>query len=209
MIKNIIKQEIYRFITENNQSMDIDESGYSRLMNMAAGNVDSVNTIGILTSENPNAEKSRPEFNKKVMNMLKSDLKRMNLGYIPIDGKYVSEEKSFVVPNITKEQILELGKKYEQESVIFAEKKEQGGKVFLKWRMLDSENGSDLDSPRYTVLSSRITNKYTGKGKDNRRIDKEVELDDFYSKIKNRQFRIPFYDKKHINPDYKRMIDKE
>lgn len=204
MIKNIISEEIKKFIIEN---YNIDESGYSRLMNMAAGNVDSVNTIGILTSENPDAVQAEPVFNKKALNQLKSDLKNMGLGFIPIDGKYGSDENSLIVPNITLNQILDLGKKYKQESVIFAEKKEQADKVFFKWRMLNSYNGQDLDSPRYTVLSSRLTNKYKGSGKD-RKFDKEIELDNFYSMIQNRQFRIPFYDKKHKNPDYKRMIDK-
>lgn len=66
----------------------------------------------------------------------------MGLSYIKTYGAWrdegpVTQENSFLIPNISKEQALELGKKYGQYSVIFKEKGEDTAYMYIT---LDNED---------------------------------------------------------------------
>lgn len=77
------------------------------------------------------------EWNNKRTKRLEKLLKGMGLnGYFKTKGGYVeigetpnisSEEKSFFIPNITKEQAIELGSKFDQDSVLFKDKNDSKG----------------------------------------------------------------------------------
>jgi hypothetical protein len=72
----------------------------------------------ILTAENPRGEQATPEANAKAQAKLVADLKAMGVQYLPAIGRYGQVENSFVVAGITEQQARDLGRKYDQDSVL-------------------------------------------------------------------------------------------
>jgi len=72
----------------------------------------------ILTAENPRGEQATPEANTKAQAKLVADLKALGVQYLPAVGRYGQVENSFVVAGITEQQARDLGRKYDQDSVL-------------------------------------------------------------------------------------------
>lgn len=100
--------------------------------------------------EKPGMEKEKQkqsEENNRKTAQLKRDIKDMGLSYIKTYGAWrdegpVTQEDSFLIPNITKEQALELGKKYGQYSVIF---KDEGDDTAYMYITLDGDDFGKKD----------------------------------------------------------------
>jgi hypothetical protein len=160
-------------------SIIIESNSYSRLATILRGVVPNVNTIGFITAENPNGKQQTMNFNKEANLNLEKELRLMNLGFHKIKDNYGMIEHSYAIPNIRKNEILELGKKYEQETVIFGEK--------------DTELKNDA---RYTGLKFDLiyTDYRFGKVESTRSIFmNDNQMDNFYSEIHGRKFYIPFF----------------
>ena len=119
-----------------------------QILHTLAGRRENVKTVGILTAENPKGEQSSAEFNTKANGELSQDLRRMNLGYRRIRGSFGSKENSFLVPNITRDEAVELGRKYDQVSVIWGDK--QDDKMVFQY--IESADG-ETKQRRDVVLS--------------------------------------------------------
>lgn len=87
--------------------------------------------FAILSAERSDRE---PEENKQKTNELKQDINDMGYWYTELKGGYVEigdggkrvpvdGEDSFIVPNMSKEEAIELGKKYDQDTVMFKDAK--------------------------------------------------------------------------------------
>ena len=95
--------------------------------------------------EQPGMEREKQlqsEENNRKTEELKKDIKDLGLSYIKTYGAWretgaTTQEDSFLIPNITKEQALELGKKYGQYSVIFKDKGEDTAYMYIT---LDNED---------------------------------------------------------------------
>lgn len=72
IIRKIIREIIHETVSEM--------SGFPRVHNMMTGAVKSIDTIGMMTSENPMAQQLSSNENKKLFNSLKTDLRNLNLG---------------------------------------------------------------------------------------------------------------------------------
>ena len=151
------------------------ESGFSRVRGMMLGLVPSVETIGIMTAENPNAEQLRSKQNKILNKSLMTDLRSMNYGPIPIGGSFGQKENSFLIPNITRQDLAELGKKFSQEAVIWASKQSGSEGEFMRWEYMEGDN--TVQTREVSMGSSDIQGK-----------------EDYYSEKKGRKFIIPFFD---------------
>ena len=86
-------------------------------------------------------EKQKAENNRNT-ERLKQDIKDLGLSYIKTYGAWhendkTTNEKSFIVPNISKEDAMKLGKKYGQYSIIF---KPSGKDVGSMYVTLDDDN---------------------------------------------------------------------
>ncbi len=169
----LTEREIRRMIRE---IIEERMSGFPRVHNMMTGNVDSINTIGMMTSENPMAQQLTHKENKKRLSDLKEDLRNLNLGFIPIDGTYGVKENALVIPNIKREDLINLGEKYKQDSVIFGQKKNDNGKIVFLWEFI--KRGDVVKTSNIVITNSEALET----------------ADDFYSAIKNRRFAIPFDD---------------
>ena len=156
----------------------LKESGFARVRSMMMGLVPSVETIGIMTAENPNAEKYSGKQNKSLNKSLMDQLRQMNYGPIPIGGSFGHKENSFLVPNITRAEFADLGNKFSQEAVIWASKQSSPDGDFMRWEYMEGSN---------TIQTRDVSMGGT-----------EVQgREDYYSEKKGRKFLIPFFD-----PDY-------
>jgi len=71
----------------------------------------------------PQVNDSTIEWNNHhKMRELESDLKSLGLDYMQVRGEYFGPEMSFLVFDMSKEQAIELGKKYLQDAIVFGQK---------------------------------------------------------------------------------------
>lgn len=169
-----LKSLIREVLQENKKKVTLTEAGLPRVVNIVRGAVPSVRSIGILTAQNPNGEAATSKFNNEANNSLESDLRSMRLGFMKIGGKFGSEEDSYLVNNISKQDLINLGKKYKQVSVIYGAPKDQ---QYFQFEYIESDSGVAGDTKQVILTTDDIQNR-----------------EDFYSKIKNRKFVIPFFD---------------
>ena len=153
---------------------NLQESGFSKILNTLSGGEKSINTVGILTSENPMGKKIPDSENRILRKKLENDLRAMGYGFRKLVGKYGSIENSYFVPNMTKSDVVALGKKYNQDSIIFGNKVESDGKAGMEFSLIFT---GDNANP-------------TIKTKEFLALDSSEE--DFYSLFKGKKFRLGF-----------------
>lgn len=158
----------------------ITEAGYARVVNIMRGLVPTVNTLAFITAENPNGKQADSATNKAANKELETKLRSMNLGFTKIKGHYGGPENSLFIPNISKEEALQLGKQFNQESIIFGEKSK------------DSKNGKSYDGMTFSLI---YTDNRFGQTLAQRDVFINMDnADDYYTKVKGRKFQIPFFD---------------
>lgn len=91
-------------------------------------------------------EEQDRENNRRTKQLMK-DIKALGLSYVKTYGAWheqdkTTKEKSFLIPDITREQALELGKKYGQYSIIFKDKEDDTAYMLIT---LDNENFGNVD----------------------------------------------------------------
>jgi hypothetical protein len=159
-----------------------NETRFSRVKSMLMGHVPTVNTVGILTAQNPqgddftNQQKDRHQ-NNNFNQQLFQDLKNSNYGPIRVQGKYGgNKERSFLVPNIQRDEAIALARKYSQESVIWGSKQQDvGGQPYMEFEWI--EDGVTTQTRTISISNAEIQNR-----------------NDYYSQVGNVKFAIPFFD---------------
>ena len=121
----------------------LNESGLSRLNQIFNGQVDSVNTVAIMSPENPMKQPLPPNENKSRIAIFRRELTACTFGYVQIDGVYSAKENSFVIMNITREVAVSLGKKYEQESILWGEKQVNGDDIAFLFEYINGDKTDD------------------------------------------------------------------
>ena len=156
----------------------INESGFNRIKNILQGNVASVSAIGFMTGENPMAQKMSSKENRTLNKELMAWMRERGYGPIRIRGRFGNKERSMMIPNITREDMTEAGKYFNQESVIWGEKTGEDKFVF------EYIEGDKTMQKRDAVL-----------------FDDEVQArEDFFSQERQsagRKFFIPFFDEQY------------
>lgn len=153
----------------------LSEAGFARARQSMLGMVPNINTVAFLTAENPQGEKASPEFNREQNKRLESALRSMNLGFRKIKGKFGSEENSYMVMNITRDEAVELGEMFQQEAIIWGNKVERGDQVGFSFQYIEGDN--TIQTRDVSLSSGDIQSR-----------------EDYYSQIKGRKFIIPFFD---------------
>lgn len=92
-------------------------------------------------------KQKQSEENNIKTEQLKKDIKELGLSYVKTYGAWnekgkQTHEHSFLIPNITKEQALKLGKKYGQYSIIFKDKDDDIAYMYIT---LDDKNYGNVD----------------------------------------------------------------
>lgn len=111
----------YKEIFQANTPQELTEASLSRVwQHLGEGR-----SWGLVSSYRPHLSK---EENQQRVEELKSDLKKERLGYFPLKGMWkdkdsgeVYSEPSFFVPEISRDQIVKLGRKYDQDAVLYGE----------------------------------------------------------------------------------------
>lgn len=156
----------------------ITEAGFNRIRNILLGKVASVNTVGFMTAENPMAQKLSSKENRELNKELMAWMRDRGYGPIRIRGSFGSKERSFLIPNITRADIIEAGKYFNQESVIWGQKDKDNNFIF---EYIEGDN----------TLQKR----------DVALFDDEVQArEDFFSQERQsaaRKFFIPFFDEQY------------
>lgn len=138
------------------------ENPLSKLKKTMNGMAEGIHSFGIMTAENPMGEKTSSEENNKRQNELKEYLRSSLLQYIFVKGKYGNLENPFVILNINKDELLHLGEKFKQESVIFA-RNYFDYVEFQYWQQKGNGNFDLLDTSDYYVNLENPEDFYTYK----------------------------------------------
>jgi hypothetical protein len=140
---------------------DINEASLGRIYQHVVSNPKMKNW-GVVTASRGELT---PAENKQRNKELENDLRKLGYGYVHVDGmwqecrkpdteykdcpddmKVPTEEKSLFIPNISQEHIQALGKKYQQDSVLFADEKTKanGEATFI-----DSKSGEAFNIGKF------------------------------------------------------------
>jgi len=156
----------------------LKESGFNRIKNILQGKVASVDTVGFMTGWNPQAQQLARKDNRNLNKELMAWMRERGYGPIRIRGKFGNKERSMIIPNITREDMVEAGLYFDQESVIWGAKTGEDKFIF------EYIEGSETKQRRDVVL-----------------FDDEVQArEDFYSQERQsagRKFFIPFFDEQY------------
>lgn len=155
------------------------ESSTTRVRRMMIGDVEDVNSVGLMTAQNPSGQdlNIHPEGRKEnnlLNRQLERDVKSLGLGFTRIGGVYGgAKEKSYLIPNISRDQLIELGRKYGQEAVIWGSKKiSKFNYPYMEFQWI--EDGNTTQTRDIHADAS--------------------DRDDFYSQHRSGKFAIPFFD---------------
>lgn len=123
-------------------AMRLNEAGYARVRRMLWGDVPSIHSVAILTAQNPQGQELSPKKNKELNDQLWDDLKVGNYGPIKVKGQYGLPEDSFMIPNMLRDTVISLGQKYNQDSVIWGQKRQdKHGNPYFRFEFILSKTG--------------------------------------------------------------------
>lgn len=169
LVESVVEEEL-SLINEE----ELEEGGFGRLMQTLSGMEGSINSVVIMTSENPMAQQQTKAANKDLRRQFEEDLRTLGLGFRKTKGKYGNIENSYVIPNMDPQDAIELGTKYRQDTVIIGVKTEQDGKPGMEFSMVTTG-----DEMRPTVKATDW-------------VPMEADTEDFYTGYKGRKFNLDF-----------------
>lgn len=94
-----------------------------------------ISCMGLLTAQNPQEKEQEENLNKSLNDILLDDIQSLGFESFPT---YYHGEEGFLIPNISKQQLVELGKKYNQRFVIWGKKvpEDKNGMTF-NWELIE------------------------------------------------------------------------
>jgi hypothetical protein len=141
---------------------DINEASLGRIYQHVVSNPKMKNW-GVVTASRGELT---PAENKQRNKELEADLRKLGYGFVHVDGmwqecrkpdteykdcpedmKVPTEEKSLFIPNISQQHIQALGKKYQQDSVLFADEK---AKASGEATFIDSKSGEAFNIGKFS-----------------------------------------------------------
>lgn len=141
---------------------DINEASLGRIYQHVVSNPKMKNW-GVVTASRGELT---PAENKQRNKELEADLRKLGYGFVHVDGmwqecrkpdteykdcpedmKVPTEEKSLFIPNISQQHIQALGKKYQQDSVLFADEK---AKANGEATFIDSKSGEAFNIGKFS-----------------------------------------------------------
>jgi hypothetical protein len=162
---------------------DADNGEFSELVNMLNGR-GGESTIVIMTPENPLGKKASDDENDSRRASFEAEMQKLGQKVIPIIGKYGAEENSYILPGMSRDDAVKYGSDFDQDSVIYGERKQLDQGDAIEYQMIYTSKGSDADpeaGTRYVAVS--------GAEADAR--------DDLFSKYNGEKFFIPFYESEY------------
>jgi len=145
----------------------LTESSLSRIWNYVENDAKSFGVMSAYRANSPD--------NNNNHKLLKDMIREYGYGFIEMRGGYKEEEGGFVnekslfIPNIDKKRLIELGNKFDQDSVLFK----------------DKNSFVSLGTNKSTGVGKIIVNFKSGKGRENIDLAKEA-IKDFFSSLMKR-----------------------
>jgi hypothetical protein len=200
---------------------DINEASLGRIYQHVVSNPKMKNW-GVVTASRGELT---PAENKQRNKELENDLRKLGYGFVHVDGmwqecrkpdteykdcpddmKVPTEEKSLFIPNISQQHIQALGKKYQQDSVLFADEKTKanGEATFI-----DSKSGEAFNIGKFAP--GKVAQGYS-KMKGGKVFTFEPEAEPKKSEPKKDDMKLKsllpkgILDKTVMNPDTGKMI---
>ena len=167
------------YLKSFNQTLE----NYSTVANTFRGLRPSIKNLAILTAQNPHGEQHSNEFNKAANKELEAFFSKAKLGYRKVKGSYGQKEKSYIVFNIPYTLAIEIGTRFNQDSIIYGEIKDKQSYDDDE-SMLFKIIGTDQSKPEEYKEVLDQTSVFVSRN----------NADDFYSEINGRKFVLPFYD---------------
>ena len=143
------------------------------------GSMNRIKTFGVMSPENPNAVQATKEQNEEYYSKFKQMLQQAHISFYRITGKYQNFENSFMLFNVSLEDMKYYSSMFGQQAFVFAIVKE-GLVSFQMWSRTNNKSPYVLENEvsKVNVYSTR-----------------DKEKDDNYSRIaKNFYYSIPFFE---------------
>jgi hypothetical protein len=145
---------------------------FSRSARIIAGTVPGIDSYALLSPENPYGEQYGTEENAEFRERLEDELRKSGFGFIKVKGKFFGNvEHSYLIPKMSQEDAIAVGKQFGQFSVIHGSKDPASNNMIHKYI-----EGDEVTQTRKT---------FTQLAKD---------TEDMYSTVQGRKFKIPFFD---------------
>tara|TARA_R110002126_G_scaffold186860_1_gene335462 strand:- start:1577 stop:2287 length:711 start_codon:yes stop_codon:yes gene_type:complete len=128
LTKETIKQMIKEVLVENQQSSMLltekeKRSKYDRIIDALEGKTEDVDTIGLMSGQNPMAKASSTQQNARLKTSLEKRIGEMGLEMIRIGGVFAhNPEQSAMILNPTEDQMEVLCREFQQEAFVYGEK---------------------------------------------------------------------------------------
>lgn len=154
MNKEQLKEMIKRVILENRRKTALIEQPslneykqpkYEMLMDILEGSTD-INTVGIMSGQNPMATAISPEKNAELKTRLESRLKEEGLSYIRIGGIFGGHaEKSVVILNTSEDQMELLNREFQQWGFVYGRRIPMNREeYFMAFTMYEIDYDNDM-----------------------------------------------------------------
>ena len=192
---NELRALVKETINENQKTLIQETLDYTDIMNILSGKRTVINTLGIMTAQNPNGAPppgGRPENLQRNKDFV-MDLRAELLGFRHIIGKFGVEEDSLFIANISKSQLIEFGRKYQQDAVIFAQRIDDKS---FDFQYIESKSGQVMNNQTIVLPHEEVqsrTDFYSAAGKGS----------------KQRKFVIPFFEPSYNTIDATQNVEDE
>ena len=175
------------------------ESKYNKVLEMLRGKDPNVETITIMSGQNPNAQQMYEPINKRLKGELEDRLAEMGLKFVRVGGKFMGVfEQSVIVINPKLQDIARLNKEFGQWGFLYGEKFtiEPGNDTML-FTMYQIDYKSDRlffrASGSHKVSDVYDHTQLQGQSDDFTFIPKSQQGDDPETRI-GKKFNIPVYE---------------
>ena len=188
-LRSLIKQ-----VVKENKMVLVEEQigmSFEKLKNILSDTTSKggVQRLGIMTAENPRGMETDQQMNVDLMKGFSNFLNKKGMQYVAIGGKYGNPENSYIIINPTMLDMVEFGKQYGQASVIFAQKmrritSDNSPAIHFRFDYIQTEPDG-LDKPKFDPQEYYVV--------ESQDMIMQTDADDFYSKLGNTKFTIPFF----------------
>lgn len=169
-----------------NEYHGLMESSFPRVARTLKGDIESISSVGILTACNPMgkaddsgytkfSDVEKAKYNVYMQSQLKNILREKGYGFHEVEGNYGANESSIIVPNISKELVTHLGIKFNQEAVIWGERKPNENKYVFYYINCNTNEIQDVVEEVFVGNEAQTKEEY-------------------YTWVQGRKFYIPFFE---------------
>lgn len=164
--------EFRKLVEDILERTTLTENPNTILKSALVGKNPNVESLTIITSENPLGQRFSRKDNKQRLNDFKAQLKAGGHPYKNVIGKYGNKEHSFIIFNLSRDAAENYARVYEQESFIFGIKNKDG-MIYEYW--VTKDGGTTYGLAKTTDF-----------------VRNEEQLEDYFSRLHSYKFNVGF-----------------